>query len=88
MMLQKATGFGQFYWCVKVTEEVAKTGEIYLDADDVYTSLDGALNLVHHRDDGSECTNLMLPAGKWLAVYAASVINDSPVAVKYWEGEV
>jgi hypothetical protein len=88
MMLQESTGFGYFYWCVKVTEDIAKTGRIYLTADNVYTEPDGALNLVYYRDDGDECTNLLLPAGKWLAVYGASVTNNSAVAVTHWEGEV
>jgi hypothetical protein len=31
---------------------------------------------------------LVVPAGSWSGVYAASVLDGSAVAVEHWEGEV
>lgn len=76
--------YGRFYWCVKVSEEISPDGEIYAYASEVKTNQDGSLWLI-----GKEAhPNLVLPSGKWLACYGASVMDGSAVAVEHWKGEV
>jgi len=80
--------YGRYYWYVKVPRDVSKDGEIYLMADRVRID-GGALVFVRHREDNpEEHINLVLPAGKWSALYAASVLDGSAVAVEHWAGEV
>jgi len=81
--------YGRFYWCVKVPKDLSKDGEIYLMADDVRVQ-DGALVFVQRgeKEAGVDRVNLLIPAHKWLAVYAASVLDGSAVAVEHWSGEV
>lgn len=86
------TKYGEYYWCVKVPNTVAKSGEIYLYADDV-EFCEGAVTFYrfYHKKidqpDQPNQVNLMLPAGAWYAVYAASVVDGSPVAVEHWAEE-
>lgn len=81
--------YGQFYWCVKVTTDISGDGEIYLMADDVRV-VEGALEFVRitNSDDAKNRVNFLLPPGKWLAVYSASLLDGSAVAVEYWADEV
>jgi hypothetical protein len=83
-----AQDYGQYYWCVKVTKDIAKAGEIYLHADDVLTTQDGAVRFVQKKDDGQAVVMLLIPSGKWRAVYAASVLDGSAVAVVHWAEEI
>lgn len=82
--------YGKLYYCIKVTSDLARDGEIYVRADEVSSTLDGALQIQAkgQDDDAAPLLTLLLPAGKWLAVYAASAIDGSAVAVDHWEGEV
>ena len=75
--------YGQYYWCVKVTKGISESGEIYVHADNISTSDNGAIVF-----GGNTGPNLIIPSGKWLAVYAASVLDGSAVAVEHWKGEV
>jgi len=76
--------YGDLYWCVKVIESVSPDGEVYIYADEVKTTQDGSLWLIGKKGH----PNLVLPSGKWLACYAASVIDGAAVAVEHWKGEV
>ena len=77
---------GRYYWCAKVTKDLSPDGEIYVFADDVVLT-DGAA--VFLRDsDGKQYPNLVISAGKWSAVFAASVMDGHAVAVEHWAGEV
>jgi hypothetical protein len=82
------TEAGAFYWCVKVPKTVSKDGDIYLQADEVRVDSAGALWLLRMGEDGSEKINLLLAAGSWQAIYAASVIDGHAVFVERWEGEL
>lgn len=82
--------YGRFYWCAKVSKDVSTDGEIYVMADDVEID-EGALRFVQYREENEtkiERVNLLIPPGKWLAVYAASVVDGSAVAVEHWAGEI
>src|SRR6266566_4394385 len=81
--------YGRFYWCVKVTKDLSKDGEIYLMADDVRVQ-GGALVFLQRdgKEKGIDRVNLLIPVHKWSAVYAASVLDGSAVAVEHWAGEV
>jgi len=78
--------YGRYYWCIKTP--VSKSGEIYVHADEARILPDGTLSLVQTKEGAPASINLALASGKWTAVYGASVIDGSAVAVEYWEGEV
>ena len=85
--------FGAYYYCIKVTGDVSENGEIYAHADRVAVTGDGTLVLFHAftprgQDEEQEEMTLMIPTGKWLAVYAAAVLDGSAVAVEHWAGEI
>ncbi len=103
--------YGDYYYCIKVTEDVAAAGEIYAFADQIETTPSGALVLLYWNPDtlspaeiaalsppvrrvyqesrfSLATRTLLIPADKWLAVYAASVIDGSAVAVQKWTEEV
>jgi len=83
--------YGDYYWCIKVTNDVAADGEIYIMADTCRVSPTGALLCLGNKNRKMEeelIVNLAIAPGKWNAFYAASIINGSPVAVVHWEGEV
>ena len=61
-------------------------GDIYLHADAMRID-DGALVFMQRKTDGLYDT-VVVAAGSWSVVYAASVIDGSPVAVEHWDGEV
>ncbi|MEH1866589.1 MAG: hypothetical protein V7K69_16505 [Nostoc sp.] len=84
--------YGKYYWCIKVTKDLSKDGEIFVMADEV-KSQKGVLFCTRKVvDDNSQeikdQINLAIASGKWLAVYAASVMDGAAVAVEFWEGEV
>ena len=80
--------YGRYYWCVKVPKTVSKDGEIYVYADQVRVLPSGVLECVAQSKDGIERMNLGLAPGQWTAIYAASVMDGSAVAVEHWSGEV
>jgi len=73
---------GRWLWCVIVTKDVASDGRIFVSADDVRTTADGAVAFVRvPHGDRPERVELLIPAGKWRAVYAASIVDGRAVAV-------
>lgn len=81
------SGHGRFFWCVKVPVEVAEDGEIYVAADGLHVNRDGSLVLVRRAETG-ERVNLVIAAGSWYAVYAASWLDGAPVAITHWVNEL
>jgi hypothetical protein len=81
-----ADRYGNLYWGVKVPAELCSDREIYLYADRVRVE-DEALVFLRLKDE-EEVVMLMIPAGRWLAVFAASLMDGHPVAVEHWRGEV
>lgn len=75
----KTERYGRYYWGVNL----ATGGEIYLTADDVVVSENGALSFL--RDGDKNRVNLILAPGAWLSVFAASLMSGHPVAVEHWE---
>lgn len=78
--------YGGYYWCIK--SDQSGSGEIYAHADRVEVTAGGDLVLWRERDGRAPETNLALARGQWSAVYAASCIDGSAVAVEHWQGEV
>jgi hypothetical protein len=78
---------GKRNWCVKVKKALCQKGEIYLMADMAETALDGSIVFKNHKDQ-EDTALLIIPAGSWTAVYAASVIDGSAVAVTRWDEEI
>lgn len=86
--------WGGKYWCIKSAE--SEDGEIYVMADRLQVTEAGALIAWGaHRTKSSAAPTpetqmpvLILAAGRWTAVFAASVIDGAAVAVEIWKGEV
>lgn len=79
--------YGNLYWCVKTP--LSEVGEIYLYGDRMALNEDGSLLFYRYTDSGDgEAVNMAFAPGQWKAVYAASAIDGSPVAVTLWEGEM
>jgi hypothetical protein len=76
--------YGNYYYCVKVKRELSEDGEIYLMADGLRSTSDGSLEFF--RKDG--LITLLISPSYWLAVYGASLIDGSAVAVEHWAGEI
>lgn len=76
--------YGDFYWCVKVIEEVSPSREIYVHAQETKVLPDGSLCMMGKK----ERPVLMIASGKWTACYAASVMDGAAIAVQHWHGEV
>ncbi len=90
MTLREGTGserYGQFYWCAKVNKALAKTGEIYVYADQVRI-IEGGLGFFRCRDNDEEQINLLIAPGQWTVAFVASVLDGGAVAVEHWVGEV
>ena len=80
-------GYGKYYWCVKTG--LSKSGEIYVYADRVEFTATG--DVIFWADPAGKrplTANLTIAAGHWTAVFAASCLDGSAVAVMHWEGEV
>lgn len=80
--------YGSRYYCIKVTKDVSKSGEIYAYADEIKTNGDGSLALWTQREGKESFVNLLIASGKWRAFYAASCLDGSAVSVEHWQGEV
>lgn len=79
--------YGSRYWCIKVTRILSESGEIYAYADEIAINRDGSLALLRHKD-GEKQVTLLISAGQWLALYAASVFDGSALSVQHWKGEI
>lgn len=87
--MRDTTKYGDYYWCVKVPKTISANGKIYLMADRVVFSPNDAILFVRNARDGEpDLCNLSLAPGQWLAVYAASMIDGSAVAVERWKDEI
>ena len=73
--------YGQYHWCIKT--KLSKSGEIYIDANEAKVLPSGALLML-----GKTGVNLALANGQWTAVYAASCLDGSAIAVSHWDGEI
>jgi hypothetical protein len=80
-----------------VKTKLSKSGDIYVNADRVEFTPSGGVIFwsdpaarSEEHDDFSQATipNLTIAAGQWMAVYAASCLDGSAIAVDHWEGEV
>jgi hypothetical protein len=85
--------YGRYYWCVKVTKDLCQKGEIYVMADEAKVDRSGALYFLKvweadEKEPAGRHINLLIAAGQWTAVYAASCLDGSAVAVEHWKGEV
>lgn len=81
--------YGDYYWCIKVSKDLAEDGEIYVMADSCRVLQGGELILLGNQNkkfQDEHIINLAIAPGKWNAVYAASTKDGSPVAVEYWKG--
>ena len=83
----KTTGqCGDYYWCIKT--ELSDNGEIYAYADEIEVK-EGALILLSCYDETHKRhPNLVIPAGQWSCIFAASHLDGGAVAVEHWKGEV
>jgi hypothetical protein len=82
----KPTGpakYGNFYWCIKT--KLSSNGEIYVHADSVSVTENGSLQMQTKKEFAQ---NLIIAQGQWTAVFAASLLDGSAVAVEHWKGEV
>jgi len=87
--------YGRYYWCIKVPKTVSQNGEIYVMADEVKFENGTAVFIGGSRGRKQEGATpktpqvvLALNPRSWTAVYAASVIDGSAIAVEHWKGEV
>lgn len=70
----EAEDYGQYYWELKI-----KTDEnIYLYADVVKITENGDILFLQK----SGILNVSFAKGEWVAVYAASIFDGSPVAIE------
>ncbi len=79
--------YGGKYWCIKVLKGISANGEIYVHGDEVTVTSSGAL-VVNRVKDGIRQPNIVIAAGDWVCIYAASITDGSAVAVEHWAGEV
>ena len=85
--------YGQFYWCVGLSDGK----EVYANADETEITDAGALALWRTTDPGPDFARVPAKArhmtlafapGRWVFVYAASVIDGHAVAANHWEGQI
>jgi hypothetical protein len=86
--MEDASKYGRIYYCIKVEKELAKSCEIYAFADEIRIIGDGALALYSIRNEKIGSVNLIIPSGKWRAVYSASVLGGHAVCVEHWKEEI
>ena len=73
--------YGNYYFCVKTS--LSADGEIYVMADSVEITSSGILVFWRERTEG-KTLNLSIAAGKWEAVFAASLVDGAPLSVEHW----
>jgi hypothetical protein len=81
------TPYGKFYWCVLVDKALAESGEIYFNADGVETDQSGTFVACRVKDGVKEVI-LMVPAGMWKTVFAASIIDGHALGVDHWKEQI
>jgi hypothetical protein len=82
-----AKEFGKFYWGVKVPKVIASTGHLFLYADRVEVTSGGEVLFWRSPGIGEQQDHLSfsLARGCWLAVFAASMMDNQAVAIQEWE---
>lgn len=85
--MSDANNYGKYYWCVKVTKDVAAACEVYAWADYPETRSDGSLFLISQRN-GNLIPVVAFAAEKWTSLHAASAIDGHAVAVEHRKEEV
>ncbi len=82
--------YGDYFWCVKVPQEISPDGEIYVNAQKAEITSNGDLifwsSITEKRNEPFQ--NLSLARGSWMAFYIASPLGGGAVAIDTWEGEV
>ena len=63
--------YGRYYWYVKLTKQVADSGETYVQADEVQVK-DGVLLFLQNQDEGPKITMAYAP-GTWLSAYITNL---------------
>jgi len=76
--------FGQWQWLVKVSELLSKSREIIVEADEMVVT-DGALTFIQK---DKNLISLSIAAGQWTAAYRINVLNETPLSVVKWQGEI
>ena len=71
-------------WLIKVSELLSKSREIIVEADEMVV-VDGMLTFIQ-RD--RKLVDLSIAAGQWFAAYRIDVLNETPLAVVKWQGEI
>jgi hypothetical protein len=84
-VMAEPSKYGKYYWCLK--SDLSEDGEIYVHADEVRVTPTGGVLFVS-KDVNGEHVRLAVASGKWSAVFAASLIDGSAIAVEHWKGEV
>jgi hypothetical protein len=83
-MNNTSKSFGEWQWLVKVSELLSKSREIIVEADEMIV-VDGALTFIQN---DKKLVNLSISAGQWTAAYRINVLNETPLAVVKWQGEI
>ena len=79
---RRAADYGRFYWCV--VHSYKGDSATYYFADRLEVSPSGALILWRDNPEAGEVRpNVIFPAGEWVQVHAASVVNGLAVAMDY-----
>lgn len=88
-MNENSVNYGAYYWCAKVSRDLSPDGEIYCHADQFQVGAGGEA-IFSHINAAKEAVQptLVLPAGQWLAVFAASCIDGHAVCAAIWEEEI
>jgi len=76
--------YGNYYWCIRLNEKE----EVYAYADSI-NNVNGTLLLLREKKEeaASESkitVNIALAPGHWQNIYAASLMDGSPIAVEHW----
>jgi hypothetical protein len=93
-LLEGTSRLGRFYWCIK--SALSDDGEIYVMADRIEVTKAGALiawggsrrKTSDAPQPDAQIPVLVLAAGSWTAIYAASHFDGAAVAVEHWKGKV
>lgn len=82
-----AINYGTFYWGIYTKETEGDC--IYLYADTVNVAPDGSLVFTSQSEKNPEKqTRFIVASGKWTIVFAASMMDGSPVAVDHWKEQI
>ncbi len=66
----EAIDYGSYYWYVRVTKDIAESGEQFVQADEAQVK-DGVLLFLQNKDEGLKI-NMAFAPGTWLTTYITS----------------